>query len=205
MSRSTTLRLAALAFVLSAAPAARADLIGWSYDWSYSASNIQANGDPGDRGHIHLRPDGPHHVFGSTDIAAVNLQAFSSAKPSDPAHFNNAPYSLILFIRDDESKLLGAVTFTGELNGTLSKSSASIRNTFTSPLTQTLHLGHHIYEVTIGAFTPPGVPGSKDFGSISAHVTVRHNPEPAALALAAVGLPFAALALRRRRRAPAPG
>jgi hypothetical protein len=201
MNRSTTLRFAALALLLLARSPARADLIGWSYDWSYSAGNVKANGDPDDRGHIQLRADGPHHVVGSSDIAAVNLQTFSGAKPTDPAHFKDAPYSLILFIRDDQSHLLGAVTFTGEFNGTLSKSSASIHNTFTSPLTQTLHLGHYIYDITLEAFSPPGIPSSKALGTITAHVNVHHNPEPSGLVLAAAGLPVAALALRRRRRA----
>lgn len=201
MHRLMMLRLCTLALLFLAAPQARADLISWSYDWSFSTDQVKANAGSGDHGKILLLAGGLHHAAGSSDIAAINLKTVSNASASDPAKFTDRPYSLILFIRDQQSGLRGAVTFSGVFSGTLSAHSASIKNLFTSPTTEMLHLGHHIYTITVGHFSPPGPPNSPNLGGIGAHVSVSNNPEPSALVLAGVGVPLFGLMLRRRRKA----
>ena len=82
----------------------------------------------------------------------------------------------------------------------LSSESASVHFDLLSERTQKLHLGHHVYEVTLGNFTPPGPPHSSQLGAFTAFVKVSHNPEPASLVLAALAVPLAGLPLLRRRR-----
>src|SRR5262249_44228974 len=110
-----------------------------------------------------------------------------------PAHFTDSPYALTLTIKDRESGVEGSLTFTGALSGTLSSLSSNLHNRWTSPRTQRLHLGHHIYIVRIGSFLPPGPPDHQFLGSISAHVRVVHNPEPSGLVLAGLGVPVLGL------------
>jgi hypothetical protein len=118
----------------------------------------------------------------------------------DPARFDHASFRLIQFIRDEESGVTGSLTFSGDITGTFSPQNAGLTVRITSPLSQTLHLGHHLFTVTIDQITQPGLPGDPP-GSISAHVTVKHNPEPSSLVLAALGVPGLGLTFWRRRRA----
>src|SRR5262249_38030033 len=71
----------------------------------------------------------------------------------NPAHFTNRPFSFVLSIRDKESGVLGAATFTGVFNGTLSRTSSNLHVRFTSPLTRFLHLGHDLYYISVGQVT----------------------------------------------------
>jgi hypothetical protein len=109
-------------------------------------------------------------------------------------------------IRDKASGETGALTFTGYFTGELSAHRIELENHFTGPTEQKIDLGHHIYDVTLGAFSPPGPPrtsrgassGAPARGAFSAHVNVYHNPEPSALILAALGALGGAAALRRK-------
>src|SRR5207302_5565935 len=107
-----------------------------------------------------------------------------------PATFTNKSYGLILTIFDDASKKSDSLTFTGQLNGTLSSKSAIISNNFTSDVKQSVQIGNHVYTVTVGPFAPPGPPTANIAGSIAAlaNVTVQEAPEPSTLALSGLGV-----------------
>jgi hypothetical protein len=201
MKHYLTAFVAAACLLLAAAADARADLIGWSEFVLASPQWVHANGN--DAGGVHLTTSlAPHHHDGSADFTAVTLRTATDAGAGHPDHFTDRPYSFIVLVRDRESGILGAATFSGAFNGTLSGTTAAITNTWTSPTTQTLHLGHHLYDISITQFAAPSTPGS-DPGFIRLKVNVHHNPEPGSLLLAAFALPAAGLAWRRRRAKPA--
>lgn len=175
--------------LLIAAADARAELIQWSYNWSRSPVNVHAD-SPG-TGYVSLTDEGMKSASGNSFLVAANLQAHSTAPIDNPDVFTNKPYTLNLFLQDQDSQKSGTVTFTGELNGTLTAESSNIRNTFVGQTTQTLVLGDHQYTVTIGPFTPPGPTGAVNVGSIAARAevsvsTIFHLPEPSSGALALV-------------------
>jgi len=203
-----TLGGAALLWLLTFGGDVRADLIQWSYNWSRSPSTVMAD-SPG-TGYISLTDETLQNAVGNTDIVATNIQAHSTATANHPDHFTNAPYTLSLYLLDQQSGSSGTLSFAGLFNGTLSALSSNIKNAFTGPVKQTLVLGSDKYTVTIGAYTPPGPTGSTTSGSIGAHATVKVEsliqdvPEPGTLTLAALALPLLGVAGWRRRfwRAP---
>jgi hypothetical protein len=195
MNRWTT--AVALALLLPAA-AARADLIEWSEHWVPSPTTLKVNA-AGTSGLL-LTGGGTPLISGSSTVVAANLQTFSAAPANHPVVFNDAPFALLFFVHDKQNNLDGAVTFSGFFDGRLSAHSAAIRYVLTSERTQTLHLGHDVFKVTLSSYTPPGPPGSTSQGGFTAFVRVSHNPEPASLVLAALAVPLAGLPLLRRRR-----
>jgi hypothetical protein len=202
---------ATLALFCLAGPKARADLIQWSYNWGSTPLSVSADG--ASTGGISLSTPSST-ATGSSDIIAANLSTFSSALPGTFDTFTNKPYSLNLSLTDTASGAAGNLTFKGLFSGALSPTSAQITNVFLSPLTQALNLGANTYSVTIGPFSPPGIPGSTNLGSIGAHVQVTsgsppvtvppvtvppvtvpptgldQSPEPTTLVLAGLGLPL---------------
>ncbi len=193
----------ALLLNLMTAAEARADLIYWSYSWTNSPNTIQAD-SPG-TGSISLTNESLHVAEGNSNIVATDLRTMSNAPNNDPATFTNKAYSLVLSLTDSASGQTGTLTFNGILNGTLTKTSANIQNTFLGTLTQKLLLGNHVYTVTIGPYTPPGPPTSSLTGSVGsdARVSVQTTPEPSTyvLSLGAL-LIFVAYGSRRLRRTP---
>jgi hypothetical protein len=172
--------------ILCLGSAARADHLGWSFSWSAGPAVVSDGG----RGRIIMTATGGD-AMGDSDISAVNMRTISNAFPlTGPDVFTDRPYTLTLHLTDDFSGQEGTLTFSGKINGTLTRFSSNLTNTFDSPQTQVLDLGHSRYTVTIGPFVPPGQPGSTNRGSIGASVTVdlSPTPEPSTLALAGVGL-----------------
>jgi hypothetical protein len=196
MNHPCSLRALALVALLMPSAALRASPIVWSYDWSFSTHQVNSDGGAS-RGHIVLKPSSGNHLVGSSDIIAVNLRTFSTASPSDPSHFTNRPFSLDLVVRDDASGKFHDFHFTGEFEGTLSRTSADLHIKWTSPRTRSFDLNHRIFTVKIDSFVAPGAPDSGGIGAIGAHVSVHHNPEPGSLVLAGLGLSL--LGLRSRR------
>jgi hypothetical protein len=202
------LALAGTALVLLLVPlrAARADLVPWMYNWSRSPSEIHADA-PG-TGYITLTDESLKGAVGNSDIVATNLRTFSTATHAKPDVFTAKTYSLDLYLLDTESGQSTTLTFTGEINGTLTAMSSNLSNTFTGTKTQSVVLGNNKYTVSIGPYSPPGVPGSANAGSIAAHASVLvapivSLPEPGTLALSGLGT-FLLGATRwriRRRRA----
>jgi len=193
----------ALALLFALPTSGRADLISWSYNWARSPSEIHADA-PG-TGKITLTDESQHNAVGDSDVVATNMRTFSDALPTSPDHFTHAPYSLTLTLKDMESGQTGSMTFTGEINGDLGAQFSRLTNTFTGPATQSILLGEHRYTASNMTFTPPGIPGAANAGSVSAHatITVEHVPEPSSWLLSAVGgtiLTAARRYLRRRVR-----
>jgi hypothetical protein len=195
--------------------AARADFINWGYNWTHTPAVVAA--DTGGTGGITLTNHQGGTGSGNSDVVASEITTFSSASVNAPDHFTNKNYSLIVDLTDSASNKSGMLTFTGSLNGTLSLTSANIKNTFIGPLTQHLDLGGNLYTVTIGPYAAPGIPDSTQTGSISAHVSVqpegptgggsggpvpppsRQTPEPSTLLLAGLGLSALGMAGWRHR------
>jgi hypothetical protein len=196
MKRSSALFLAAALAYFGTAVPARAGFIPWSYSWSRSPAVLAA--DNHGTGGVAFTHQYSQQAHGNADVIATNLILFSSAPPSTPDHMYKKRYALTLVLRDGTSHKSGSLTFTGQLSGTFSAYGGSVRNTYTGWRSQSLHLGHYWYTVTMGTFISP-TPLS--VGTIEAHVDVRHNPEPSGLVLAGLGLAvLGLLALRRRAR-----
>src|SRR5437660_9697602 len=96
-----TLGGAALLWLLTFGGPARADLIQWSYNWSRSPSNVKAD-SPG-TGYIALTDETAQNAVGNSDIVATNIQAHSTATATNPDHFTNAPFTLALYLLDQQS------------------------------------------------------------------------------------------------------
>jgi hypothetical protein len=194
----------ALALLLALAGSARADFVHWMYNWSRSPAKVYAD-SPG-TGYITLTDESLHTAVGDSDVVATNLRTFSTAPPGHPDTFTAKAYSLTLYLKDLASGRSASLIFTGRLDGTITSGSSHIANTFTGLVTQQVFLGDHLYTATIGPYAPAGPPGSSNAGSISAHAHIDVEPvialpEPAALALSALG--FALLGLTHWRRTPA--
>jgi hypothetical protein len=196
---------AVLVLHLCTSASARADFIPWSSasavapSWSYAASpnpKIIA-ADHNGTGGIALTKSSLTQERGNHRIILTTLTPFSSAVSSTPDHITRRAYHLTLFLKDNASRQSTNLIFTGIFNGTLSAGGANLSNIFTGRKTQQVHLGHFWYTVTIG---PYQAPVGNQVGSISAQVSVRHNPEPPSLVLAGLGLGGLALVGFRKRR-----
>jgi len=190
----------ALALLFALPLSARADLIPWSYNWSRSPNEIHADA-PG-TGYITLTDESQHSAVGDSDVVATNMRTFSTALPASPDHFTAKTYAMTLNLVDLDSGLTGSLTFTGQIDGDLGAQFSRLTNTFTGPVTQSIVLGEHRYTASNLMFTPPGIPGAANAGSISAHatITVEHVPEPSSLLLSALGGLALETARRFRRR-----
>jgi hypothetical protein len=155
-----------------------------------------------------LEPEPGATAAGSSDIVATDLQTVSSADDDHPDRFTAQSYQLKLTLTDLASHAAGSLTFAGVFDGTISKLTSDISNTFTGPTTQTLTLGGNTYTVTIGAYTPPAPPNADNLGAIGAHaeVSVRpaQSPEPSTLVLAGLALAAVAGLIVRGRLAGRP-
>jgi hypothetical protein len=201
MVRFLTVRLAlACAGLALLGTPARAGLITYSESTKATPAIVYADHTSASGVRLLTFP-GTINLIGSTSLVPVGLQTFSNAPAAHPAHFTNRPFSFTLSIRDKTFGVLGAATFSGVFNGTLSAFNSNLHVSFTSPVTRTLHLGHDLYTISVGQVTL-GAPG-RDIGGISASIQTRHNPEPSSLLLAALALPALRLARRRQRSARA--
>jgi hypothetical protein len=196
---------------------ARADLITGSvqFDPSLSTTKVYSTvGDPKD-------PD-PGIAFKNwTSTAFTNvalpvhgtitgdLVAFGLEK-APSAHFggqgNGTPFGLTFDIHD--GNISGAITFSGLLHGTLKKDAGGKETSTLSidwlgATTKSLDLDHHIYQLSISDLVRSGTfADTAGLGQFDVDVKVTHNPEPASLVLAAIGLPALSLTwLRRKRKA----
>jgi len=135
-----------------------------------------------------------------TNITVASIYASSSSAAATPDVFTKQTFSVVVGILDKDSNKSGLATFVGTVDGELWLSGNNLDFTF-DKMKQTLHLGHYLYDIRLREVAPPGA--GYGVGAITAEVKVRHNPEPSAVLLAALGLPLlSARYLRRKRRAP---
>jgi hypothetical protein len=219
-------RGAALALLVLAVRPAGADPISWGFDWNNGPVKVYVRPpkNPLDKvGYVSLSSESFKTAFDNSDLAATNLQTFSTAPATKPDTF--APFVSLknpgtgyYFLTIDLSDLTGlpghtgSLTFFGKLDGSISAGNSNLTNQFIGPTTQSLLLGNDYFIVSLTSFSPPeppspDVPGGK-VGSIGAHVDVldahRALPEPTTLLLAGLGAGLAGLAGWRRPRAPVP-
>ncbi len=180
----------------------RADLIPWMYSWSSSPAVVHADA-PG-TSYVTLTDEPLKVAIGDSDIVATNLRTYSTAPANSPDHFTHASYSISLYLYDPSIQKGATMVFTGYLDGTLSASNSNLKNTFTGPTSQTVVLGNHIFTANALSYSPPGIPGSINSGSISGHITIHiesvMTPEPATLTLSSLGAILLGVTRLRRCR-----
>jgi hypothetical protein len=198
--------VAVLLFLFGTTSRVDAEFIPWSYSSSPVTDPLHPGilvSDPHGTGGIALTRMNLKHENGTADILLTVINPFSAALPSHPDRVSNRAYKLTLVVRDDGSGVSTKLTFAGAFNGTFSPAEVHLGNTFTGAKTQKVHLGHFWYTVSIGPYVAPT---AATVGTISAHVSVQHNPEPPSLLLAGLGLSALGLVgLRSWRRALGPG
>jgi hypothetical protein len=190
----------ALSLLFALSSSARAEFIPWMYNWSRSPSEIHSDA-PG-TGYITLTDESLKGAVGDSDIVATNMRTFSTATALNPDKFTAKNYSLTLFLLDLASGQSGTVTFTGQIDGELGATFSRMQNTFTGASSQFIILGDNRYTASNPTFSPPGIPGAANAGSVSAHVTilVEQVPEPSTLTLTALGTVALGIARRLSRR-----
>ena len=190
------LPIALLLLVGTAAPA-RADFLGWSYDWSASPTSIPMSAG----GSLSLQT-----VSGSSSVRTDNIIALGIFESQLPVGgpgvtavlptLSPTPYTLTLTLTDAASGQSGHATFGGTLGG----SAVNLTNSFTTPTAKHLLLGDTSYTVTLGPYFKPVSPFPGFIGAtVEAAPPAKDAPEPATLALAAFALPGLVLAVRRRK------
>jgi hypothetical protein len=205
MMNRTILGMLALGWLLAVNPPARAEQISWGFDWDRSPVAVRAG-----TGGVAFTNEPNGFATGNSDVVATNLKVFSSATSANADVFGptGGKYSLTLTLTltDLESRKVGALTFTGQLQGQFSKDEANVTNHFTGPRTEFLRLGTTLITVTMVSYSPPGPPSQANAGSITAHVTVSPliqgggTPEPSSLLLGCVALTGVGGAVWRARR-----
>jgi hypothetical protein len=198
MKRTSVLRLAAACTVFwLAASTVRADAIAWSSKW---LSDPHVVWDDDHDASVRLSHTSAPHPLGSfARLVASRVRSFSGAGFHHPDHFTDQPFSLTIVIHDPQNGKSGSLTFNGSLNGTLWHHGADLTVTMSSPLTQTLHLNHQLYQVTL--IPPDQIHGPGHLaGTFFASIKISHNPEPSTLVLAALGTPALGLTFWRRRK-----
>jgi hypothetical protein len=194
---------AAVTLLLASTGSARAELIPWLYSWSSAPTVLQADA-PG-TSTITLSSEPLKEAIGDSDIVATNLRTYSTASPSNPDTFTHANYTLSLYLYDPTNHQGNTLTFTGFIDGTLSGQNSDLSNTFTGLTNQTLLLGDHLFTANALSYSPPGIPGAVNAGSIGGHVmitvqTVMTLPEPGSLALSGLGMLLLGVARLRAGR-----
>ena len=196
--------------------AARAELIGFSYQWTALPASVSSMGNTVS---ITPQPKGSGQydtVVAQTQfipsLAITTNAGNSTATFPDPSlGANSAKFELSLSLTDAASGKVGTLLFGGSVTGTLSATTSTATTTFDNPLTQTLLLGSHLYSVSLDPFSHVPIPGATGGGFVSAGVTassvngpppppppVTNTPEPSSLVLGGMGL--AGLVARRWSR-----
>jgi len=151
-----------------AASPARAEP-AWSYFWTTTTPLVGSNGAG-----VSLTP-ATGSGSASSDIVAANLSVISSAPAETPDQINGN-WNLTLHLTDNVSGSSGTLPFSGHFNGTVSATASSVDNTFNEPKIASLSLGTHLYSVTIGLYTPPGLAGTTQQGAIGASLALSDLP-----------------------------
>jgi hypothetical protein len=230
--RTLSLALLAPAALLLSAHRALAEPVEWAYagqvltnpNWSVdsrSLSPVFQKADKSTGGNFwalsleqRLEFEGlSGDASGSDDVAAFRIR--SSASDPDGGgvfHADKHTFTLTFGLTDKASGESGALTFKGALtSGGINYQEAKATGAFSSPTSQSVQLGGHVYTVTVSPFAydakhAPPAPFIRvgPYQDVQVSVAVSDVPEPTALALAALGLPgLVALARRPVRARPA--
>jgi hypothetical protein len=207
MLRRTLPLAVAFTAVALTATAARADQIGYGYDFQTPAP---VTGDDGNLGAVSFATTNPGHASGHALLTAASLAVVTAAPLNNPDTFSGQTYNVAIDLTDDASGKTGSLNFIGKLFGSLTPVDANITTSFDPP-TKTLVLGNDKYTVTLGPLVQPDGNNPTVVGTLMATVDVQavglpvvepaaQAPEPSALLLAGLGV---AAALARRRGRPA--
>jgi hypothetical protein len=200
----------ALALLLLVNASARADLLTWGYNWEPSVAKVFANA--GGSGYLSLTDEPANSANGSSNTVVTNIHTVSTAPFNTPDIFHQAPITFTLQLTDKATGATGSVKFSGSFSGVIAGNFANIQLAFPTPnATESVTLGGNKYAVALGTYTPPGPPGASNGGALNAFVTVTPSngggggvasaPEPGALTLAGLALPFLGLSGWRKRKA----
>ena len=124
---------------------ARAELVNVSYAWSVAPSAVLSAGTGNVLISLTANDSTSFTVGTSTPIPGATITTASSASAASPDTFHN-PFSLGLKLT--EAGNTGTLTFNGTIAGLLTSDKSSLTGTFANPV-QSIHLGTHIYQVTI--------------------------------------------------------
>jgi hypothetical protein len=205
----------ALAVWLAGASAARAEFMGWTYNFDDSGLTInpnagQASGSIG----VALPPGGS----ATSAIPDVILAASTSAlgTPDSPAdQFKDVGYFVTLTIADPAANKSHDFTFHGLLNGSMATGNFQITNAFSDGPSQDSTFAGHDYHVSVGPFVLSQTTGAGSIGFAvqvtDAGVQGQPNPppnppppstapEPASLVLVCLALPALGLTSWRRKK-----
>jgi hypothetical protein len=218
----------ALLLVALTFAAGRAGATPTAFDYSFSASPGMVSSGTGSVTFAILPSSGPVSINLGQELPLQAAQVFPSSTANSPGDSYNAPFTLNLHIKDNDTvSHEGDLSFSGRVVGALTSSGSDLHVVFDSPGTQTKPIGSLQYMGTVdpkdgpvpgpigGAFLllnvnltvtvpfdnggqTPGTPGGPDNGGPGPGPGHSHTPEPSALLL---GLSAAALVYWRRRRA----
>jgi hypothetical protein len=191
MMRSAVFCLSSVLLGL-AAPAARADFLPpvWTYATASNPSVIAPDGSTGPAVVIQ-----GHAGLGGSDIIAATFRTFSNDGAA--TNIGPTPFTETIFLRSGGHT--AQATFDFLLSGSISSSAAYLAVVPTGKTTQTVHLNQFFFDITVDPFHTPANPQPLG-GWQSFTVHTHHNPEPASLLLAGIGVPVVAVFLRRRSR-----
>jgi hypothetical protein len=194
-SASVFVLAAAVGLAATSSPARGDALAPWSYTTTSSTNTFGPS-------NATVMEVGNHgHTIGSHDITGATF--YSVGTSSTPVVLTPTDFTETVWITDRASKQSAPVTFDLTLSGSVSQTGSWLAVTPDGPTTQTVHLGHYYYTVTVEPFQAPA-DASPYGGRLVFDVQVQHNPEPSSLILAAVGLPLLGIA-RWRKRLPRSG
>ncbi len=179
--------------------------MNWSYTTTPSVPGIAVGASsPSGGATVSLTDFGS--TAGGTSIPVIAY--LTSSASTTPIVFNAQTYTLTMHITDNGTHDTGALTFTGTINGSLSATTSTLVNSFSTP--SPLSLDGHLYHVSIASvpLAPPTSPQQNILAAVSvtnvvATVNPISTPEPTSLVLGGLGFSLFGLGgcWKRRRTA----